>query len=171
MDNISGDPHSDSVQNTLRTDLEKGPSDYDTPHRFTFSGNYALPFGKGMKGPAGYVMRDWEVSSIVTFQSGTPFTPAISVDSANVGATLRRPDRIASGKLENRSIDRYFDVSAFRVPTSFNYGNSGRNILYGPGFKNLDAMVIRNFRLSLPWKEQSNLHFRAEFSISPILRG
>ena len=72
MDNISGDPQSDSVQNALRTDLEKGPSDYDTPHRFTFSGNYALPFGKGMKGPAGYVMRDWEVSSHRYFSIGHP---------------------------------------------------------------------------------------------------
>jgi hypothetical protein len=163
MDNISGDPQSDSVQNGLRTDLEKAPSDYDTPHRFTFSSNYALPLGKGMHGAAGYVLRDWEIATILTFQAGNPFTPSISVDSANVGATLRRPDRIASGTVQNRSIQQYFDVSAFRVPASFNYGNSGRNILYGPGFKNLDAMVMRNFRFNLPRREDVTLQFRAEF--------
>jgi hypothetical protein len=116
-----------------------------------------------MSGPAGYAIRDWELSSIITLQSGTPFTPVIAADTANVGATFRRPDRIASGILEDRSIQRYFDVSAFRLPTPFNYGNSGRNILYGPGFKNLDAMIMRNFRFDLPWRENSNLQFRAEF--------
>ncbi len=163
MDNISGDPQGDNLQNALRTDLEKAPSDFDTPQRFTFSGNYALPFGKGMTGPAGYVVRDWEIGAILTMQSGTPFTPVISADSANVGATARRPDRISSGALEDRSLLRYYDVSAFRVPASFNYGNSGRNILYGPGFNNLDYMVMRNFRFSPHWRENINLQFRAEF--------
>jgi hypothetical protein len=163
MDNISGDPQSDSVQNGLRTDLEKGPSDYDTPHRFTFSGNYALPSGRAITAPIGFLLKDWEVAAILTMQSGTPFTPIISADSANVGATSRRPDRIASGIVENRSLLRYFDSSAFRVPSSFNYGNSGRNILYGPGFKNVDTMVMRNFRFNLPRREGVNLQFRAEF--------
>jgi hypothetical protein len=127
------------------------------------SGNYALPFGKAMKGPVSYAARDWEIGSILTLQSGAPFTPAISADSANVGATARRPDRLQDGRLDNRTLDRYYDVSAFRVPGPFTYGNSSRNILYGPGFKNLDFMVARNFRFSPHWRENLNLQFRAEF--------
>jgi hypothetical protein len=163
IDNISGDPQGDSVQNALRTDLEKGPSDFDRRQRLTVSGNYALPFGKATKGPVGYAARDWEIGSILTLQSGAPFTPAISADSANVGATARRPDRLQDGRLDNRTLDRYYDVSAFRVPGPFTYGNSARNILYGPGFKNLDFMVARNFRFNPHWRENLNLQFRAEF--------
>lgn len=162
IDDISGDPQGDSVQNGLRTDLEKGPSDYDRRHRFTLSGNYGLPFGKGMAGPAGYAIRDWELGGILTIQSGTPFTPSISADTANVGATARRPDRLRSGLVDNPTLDRYYDVSAFVVPTPFNYGNSARNILYGPGFTNLDLMVMRNFRFNPHWRENVNLQFRAE---------
>jgi hypothetical protein len=107
-------------------------------------------------------VRDWEVGGILTIQSGGPFTPVISADTANVGATARRPDRLASGVLDNPTLERYYDVSAFRLPAAFTYGNSGRNILYGPGFKNLDSMVMRNFRFSVP-REGMNLQFRAEF--------
>jgi hypothetical protein len=163
IDNISGDPQSDSVQNALRTDLEKGASDFDRRQRFTLSCNYAVPLAKAMAGPAGYVVRDWELGSILTIQSGTPFTPAISADSANVGATARRPDRIASGLVDQPTLSRYYDVSAFVVPASFHYGTSGRNILYGPGFTNLDLMLMRNFRFNPHWRENMNLQFRAEF--------
>jgi len=162
LDNISGDPQGDNVQNALRTDLEKGPSDFNTPHRFTFSSNYLLP-GKGLRGPAGYAFRDWELGTILTFQSGTPFTPVIAADTANVGATARRPDRLRSGLIDGRTLQRYYDVSAFRIPQPFGYGTSGRNILYGPGFKNLDLMLMRSFRFRLPWREDSALQFRSEF--------
>ena len=163
IDNISSDPQGDSVQNARRTDLEKGPSDFDIRQRFTFSSNYALPFGKSARSPAGYLIRDWEIATIVTFQSGSPFTPVISADTANVGATARRPDRIGSGFVENPTLLRFYDVSAFRVPDAFNYGNSARNILSGPPFNNLDFLAMRNFHFNLPWREDVNLQFRAEF--------
>ena len=41
----------------------------------------------------------------------------------------------------------------------FNYGNSARNLLFGPGFFNWDAGVFKNTRLT----ERLNLEFRAEF--------
>ena len=87
----------------------------------------------------------------------------ISADTANVGATARRPDRIASGFVENPTLLRFYDVSAFRVPDAFNYGNSARNILSGPPFNNLDFLAMRNFHFNLPWREDVNLQFRAEF--------
>jgi hypothetical protein len=120
--------------------------------------NYSLPFGKGGSGPLSYLIRDWETGSIITVQSGLPFTPSISTDSANTGTSLR-PDRIASGQLDNRTLARDFDVSAFRVPAPYTFGNSGRNILYGRGFRNWDFIAVRNFRL----REALTLQFRAEF--------
>ena len=81
-------------------------------------------------------MKNWEMGSIVTVQSGLPFTPSIATDPANTG-TSRRPDRIGSGTWRTRTLLRDFDVGAFRVPQAFTYGNSGRNILYGRGFQEL----------------------------------
>ena len=117
-----------------------------------------MPFGKGGHGPVAMLVRDWEAGSIFTVQSGLPFTPSIATDPANTGTSLR-PDRIAAGTVESRTLLRDFDFTAFRVPAAYTYGNSGRNILYGRGFKNWDFIVLRNFRL----REKARLQFRAEF--------
>jgi len=104
------------------------------------------------------VVRDWELGSILTFQSGGPFSPSQNVDSANTGI-VGRPDRIGRGALDQRTLERDFDFSAFAVPGLYRYGTAGRNILYRRGFRNWDLVTLRNFRFT----ERVNLQFRAEF--------
>jgi hypothetical protein len=55
----------------------------------------------------------------------------------------------------------YFNPNAFdcsSVPT-FSFGNSGRNILRGPGRNNFDLSVGRTFTIS----ESKTIEFRSEF--------
>jgi len=52
----------------------------------------------------------------------------------------------------------FFDPLAFRAVTAVRYGNTGRNILRGPGVVNMDLGVFRDFLLT----EQLRLQFRAE---------
>jgi hypothetical protein len=54
----------------------------------------------------------------------------------------------------------YFDPTAFAaVPAGeVRFGTTGRNIVRGPGFFNLDARIFRNFKLS----ERLKLQFGAE---------
>jgi hypothetical protein len=158
IDNLSADVQGYSSQDPNNNNAEKGPSDFDVRHRWVTSINYALPFGKQGSSIFSHVVRDWELGSIYTMQSGLPFTPSISTDPANTG-TSRRPDRIGTGELATRTLSRDFDVSAFRVPAAYTYGNSGRNILYGRGFTNWDFIIVRNFHI----KEPIVLQFRAEF--------
>jgi hypothetical protein len=92
-------------------------------------------------------------------QSGSPFTPTLSFDNANAGTTSR-PNRVCSGELSNHTLSRYFDTSCFVAPAQYVFGNSGRNILYGPGVNNVDLGIHRVFRI--PGREGMNLEFRAE---------
>jgi hypothetical protein len=55
---------------------------------------------------------------------------------------------------------RRFDASAFVAPAQFVFGNSGRNILRGPGTKQLDLSLFKSFALSE--KGDRRLQFRAE---------
>ena len=158
IDNLSGDNQGFSSQDPNNNNAEKAASDYDVKHRFVNSLNYALPFGRGSSRAVAGVVRGWEIGSIVTLQSGLPFTPSVGTDPANTGTSLR-PDRLGSGKASDRTLSRDFDTSAFAVPAPFTFGNSGRNILYARSFRNWDFIVVRNFAL----RENLRLQFRAEF--------
>ncbi len=158
IDNLSSDVQGFSSQDPNNNNGEKGVSDYDVKHRWVTSFNYQVPFAQAQNRWVSWLAGGWEIGSIFTVQSGLPFTPSISTDQANTGTSLR-PNRLASGALSDPTIRRWFDVSAFAVPALYTYGNSGRNILYGPGFFNWDAVLMRNF----PIRERLRLQFRGEF--------
>ncbi len=71
-----------------------------------------------------------------------------------------RPDRIANGRLDHRTPEKWFDVFAFReVPLgAYRYGNSGRNILDGPGFVALSLGVSKRFQI----RDRDYLQFLCE---------
>jgi hypothetical protein len=109
----------------------------------------------------------WQVAGILTLRSGIPFTVTTSGGITNAGGS-DRPNRIGDGTLssDQRSIDRWFDLSAFKVQPQYTYGNSGRNILFGPGLTNIDFLLGKSF----PLGEKRRMQFRAEsfnFSNTP----
>ncbi|HWQ55251.1 MAG TPA: TonB-dependent receptor [Bryobacteraceae bacterium] len=158
IDNLSGDVQGAATQDPRNTQLEKGPSDFDVKHRFVWSGNYGLPFGRGGKSILARVVKDWEIGSIITLQSGLPYSPSMNTDTANTGI-VGRPDRIGRGTLDNPTLERDFDTAAFKVPALYTYGNASRNMLYRRGTRNWDMVAMRNFRFTERW----NLQFRGEF--------
>ncbi len=150
-------------QDPLNRRADRGNSPFDIRHRLTIAWNYSLPFGKGRRwlsngGAAEYVLGGWQINGINTFQTGLPFTPTANTSTLNTG-TGSRPNRIGNGTLSNPTIDRWFDTAAFTTPAQFSYGNSGRNILYGPGRVNFDFSLFKEFRLV----EAVKLQFRTEF--------
>jgi hypothetical protein len=147
---------------------DRGSSPFDIRHRLTIAWNYSLPIGKGRKwlGQGGsvaydladYILGGWQINGISTFQTGLPFTPTANSATVNTG-TGSRPDRIGDGELSDPTVDRWFDPLAFRTPAQFTYGNSGRNILYGPGRVNFDFSLFKEFHIT----EEVKLQFRTEF--------
>jgi hypothetical protein len=158
LDNLSSDVQGFSAQDPHNNNGEKGPSDYDQRHRWVTSLVYAIPLAAGRHDLLGRIAHGWEAGSIVTWQTNTPYTPGITSDPANTGNS-KRPNRLASGSLPDPSINLWFNPAAFAVPAAFTYGNSGRNILYGPRRINWDALAMRNFQI----KDRLRLQFRGEF--------
>ncbi|PYV10966.1 MAG: hypothetical protein DMG07_20285 [Acidobacteria bacterium] len=79
-------------------------------------------------------------------------------DPQNSG-TRNRGNRIGSGQLDQPTVDRWFDELAFVASAPGIYGNTGRNVLFGPGLGNLDFILAKRFRM--PWREHL-LQFRFE---------
>jgi hypothetical protein len=145
-------------QNVRNLAAEKGSSNFDVRQRIVFSSFYRLPFGK-RAGFSSYLTRDWQLSGVFSAQTGQPFTATLSTDPSGTGATAR-PNRIADGNLptDQRTRTHWFDTSAFAAATCICFGNSGRGILRGPGFMNLDFSILRDFRFA----ERFRVQFRAE---------
>jgi TonB dependent receptor len=130
--------------NSYDLEYNRGPANYDVTHVFTATGIYTLPFARGRK------LGGWQMSGLLLARSGYPFTVFQSQNSqstitAAIPGMLYRPDRIASGRVDAPTIDRWFDTGAFRAtsePTA-EFGDAGRNILRGPGQFTIDAALVK----------------------------
>jgi len=146
------------------TARERAIAAFDIPHNFAGSFGYELPIGHGKKfldgasGPVNAVLGGWQVQGIVVLRTGRPFTPTIGADRANIGIGGQRPNRLGSGELDNPTVERWFDTSAFVLPAQFTYGNSGGNILREDSYKSFDFSLFKQFRIT----ERTLLQFRAE---------
>lgn len=152
----------DNVQNSYNLKAQRGPSDNNIPLRFVLSGIWDAPFGRGRRfantGLWSALVGSWEAGGIFQAQSGLPFTPVLSFNNTNTG-DVSWPNRVCSGSLSHPTVQEFVDISCFQVPPSFTFGNSGRNVLTGPGSAGLDFSLHRVFRL--PW-ENSSMEFRVE---------
>ena len=156
-----------SRQNFYNLEAERGNGDSDLRNRFVLSAVWQIPFGQGRKfgssaaRPVDWIAGGWQVNTISSIYSGLPFTPTSSVNTLNTGGG-QRPNRISSGALpiDQRTIQRWFDVTAFQTPGLYQYGNSGRNILFGPGTVQFDIALAKSFFFSSD--RARNLEFRAE---------
>ncbi len=139
---------------------ERGNSIIDLRHRLTASYLWELPFGKGRTwmnrgGIANAVLGGWQINGIFVAQTGQPFSPVLQTSTTN--GTGSRPD-VRGPVTYPKTLQRWFDPSAFGNPAPFTYGNAGRNILFGPGRTNWDASLFKNFEI----REGTRFEFRAE---------
>ena len=166
LDDYSGDPTGTSDVTVVPGNQAPGflnnyaTSDFDRRQRFVFSGIYDLPkFYKGSSAVARQAVNGWELASIVTLQSGTPFS-VLTNDTAFVQAradSVPNCNPVESGSVQSR-LGKYFNPACFAAATT-DFGNTGRNILRGPNQRNVDISVIKYF----PVTEKMNLEFRSEF--------
>ncbi|MBS1829664.1 MAG: TonB-dependent receptor, partial [Acidobacteria bacterium] len=138
---------------------------FDRTQNFQFYGNYELPFGKGKKmatdGVLSVLAGGWQVNWILSRMSGTPFTVGTSGTSVNAPGNTQTADQVKDtvAILGGHGVgSSYFDPLAFKAVTDVRFGNTGRNILRGPGFFNIDASLFRNFRMT----ERFGLQIRGE---------
>jgi hypothetical protein len=158
------------VSNPLNLAADKGLATFDVRHVGVINVLYALPFGQGQQfahnfnGLANGIVSGWSVASIITAQTGFPFTPQLSYNPSNSGDT-RNPVRPFlnpnfSGSVILGKPDQWFNPNAFIAPpaTSGFYGNVGRDMYIGPGLATWDFSALKDTKI----RERLNLQFRAE---------
>jgi hypothetical protein len=173
IDNSSSFLESEGDDNTPQDSsniaAERGLSNFDLRHRFSGSFIYDLPFGAGQHWPtherwAGALLSGWQVSGILTLQTGRPFTPRLSTDNSNTGNVggffaHDRPNVVGNPIVENPTPEQFFNTAAFAIPPRYTFGNAGRNVLIGPGLSSLDVAFLKNIKVH----QEQTLQFRTEF--------
>ena len=149
------------MNNMLNLENPYGPllwnRDFFAKHRVVLNTVWDLPFGKGrrflgnMPGVANEALGGWRLVWVTYLQTGQYFSPTFSgSDPSNTNTRGGFPDRICNGNLptERRSIDRWFDAACFAAPPAGRFGNSGANILEGPGIQAHNLTLLKRFAIT-----------------------
>ncbi len=154
------------LQNRYDMRGERSISADDQGHRLVVSYTYDLPWGRGRKywngpGVAPKILGGWQVGGITLMRSGLPFGIDTASNTTGSLGGRQRANRVGDGRLsrDERTLDRFFNISAFVPPAQFTFGNSPRNVLRAPGRVNFDFLLAKSF----PLRESMSLDFRAEF--------
>ena len=163
-----GEPALASNPFDLRAD--RGLANFDVRNVGGVSAIYALPFGHGRRwlaneqGVVNALASGWSFATVVTLQSGFPFTPQLSYNPSNNGDT-RNPVRpfvnpFFTGPVILGNPNQWFNPAAFLAPpvNSGFYGNLGRDTLIGPGLATWDVSLLKDTSI----RERLNLQLRAE---------
>lgn len=145
-----------TLENAYNRSGWRGDSRYVPRHRLVSSLIWELPVGRGKRllnrpGAFNWVLGGWQTSATYIAQTGEYFTPTFSgADTSNTNVIGGVADRIGNGNLpdDQRTIDRWFDPSAFAVPPNGRFGNAGRGVLIGPGRQALSLGLFKRFRVT-----------------------
>jgi hypothetical protein len=144
------------AQNDQDLDAEWGLSSFDRRHQVSADLSLELPFGPNRRwlnngGMRAALLENWRASASFTWQSGTPYTPRVQAAASDVArgtsGTLRADYNGEAIRVNDPSIDLFFNTAAFSVPATGAFGNASRNMIIGPGSRQLDAQFARDIRL------------------------
>ena len=174
-----------SPQNPFDYHPEKGPSSFDATTSFGISAaqNLHLDHVALLRYAGGGITSGWELLSIASISSGSPFTVYSGIQQTGAGSNgVDRPDQIASPRLStarkvredyfgegvNNAADFFsipIHVSGGTGPNQGRFGTLGRNTFRGPAFYDLDLAAIKDtpFGERKSGAELVDLQFRAEF--------
>lgn len=145
-------------QDPRNTRLDKGLADFDARHRMVFSWIYELPIRAS--GWSSKIVRGWQISTTGSFQSGNPWQPVLSTDNSGSGELNDRPNLVGD-PAGPKTVGQWVNPAAFALPPRGQFGNTGRNILTGPKYADIDLGFFKNTYFGK--EDRFRAQLRAEF--------
>jgi hypothetical protein len=147
--------------------FDHGPSDDDLTNAIKFSGLYQLPHAN-VGGLAGRLVNGWQLTSILSWHSGFPFSvfsghdnsfSSVGEDRADLTVSNVHMASLDPGRPHGQLVNEWFNTSVFAPNAVGTFGNGGKNFLRAPGFFNTDLGLLKDTKIS----ERVSAQFRAEF--------
>ncbi len=147
-----------------RHQFDYGPSDFDRAHILSVSYVWQLPALAHSGAVVHRLLGDWELSGIVTAQSGAPLTVTAAGGPSQTGLGGERAvvtgAPYGAGACGNTApCVNYLVPSAFTPPAIGTFGTLGKGALRGPDLFDWDIGIFKN----IPIREHLRAQFRAEF--------
>ena len=144
------------AQNDKDLASEWALSSFDRRHQLSGDVSIELPFGPNRRwlkngGLLAGIVGEWTASATMTLQSGTPFTARVIGAASDVlrgtNGSLRADYLGGPFQLANPTVDEFFNAAAFAAPAAGQFGDSSRNMIVGPGARQLNGQLTRDVRL------------------------
>jgi hypothetical protein len=148
---VGGGFYIGGIQDIYNLQAERAVSGFDIPHRFVQTVLYDLPYFKGTHGFTKLLIDGWQVSTIVTAQSGFGAPIDYGVDTTGTGVGSRPDSTGLPPNLpgDQRTWNRWFNTDAFARPPAGRFGTSPRTTAVRlPGLLNCDFSVNKTFAVN-----------------------
>jgi hypothetical protein len=155
------------VQDWYNLTNERSVSPFDQTQSLVISHIWDLPFGPGhARGPqggfAGKILGGWQMQGISSFQNGPPLGITQGNNATFSQGGGQRPNRTsADPRIDNPTVDRWFNTDSFFAPPAYTFGDGPRTIgnLRGDGTVQFDLAFAKKTSVT----ERTALEFRTEF--------
>ena len=166
--------------------LDRGSSDFDARHRFAAHWIWQIPLGRNSQDwKTRYLLGGWEISGLLSYQTGQPFTindsgvpdlspgsstrPRLTGTSPRAGSLV--PDAVSPNSFLYLPINQVYDASGACIADTVPFGCEisvngpfdgilSRNTFRQPGTYYQNTALLKSILLP---KEGMKLQFRAEF--------
>jgi hypothetical protein len=161
--NIGAGSYVGPLQDYMNLSSARSYAIFDIAHRLSTAVIYDLPlFRSSSQRVLRALLGGWQISTIVTEQTGFAATPTGGSDTTGTGVVSRLNAVLGQDPMlprDERTRARWFNTAAFAAPVSGSWGNVARNPLHLPGLNQVDASASKNFAIS----EHHRVQFRADF--------
>jgi hypothetical protein len=154
-----------AIHNPFNLRSTYAPADYDVPQAFKVSYAWAIPWFASGHGVRDRVIGGWTLSGVLIAQSGLPESILSGRDNSLTGYGQDYADvvgtwQLPGGRSRGQQLAEWFNTKAFTVNALGTFGDTGRNIVRGPGGRFWDMSFFRDF----PLTERLKLQYRFDGS-------
>jgi hypothetical protein len=142
------------IENTYNRRRDRG-NVYSVPrHQWMNQALYELPLGTGK------LRGGWQLNALLNLNTGNWLTPGFTgVDTPNVNISGGRPDVAKTSVSMPKTLDMWYDKTAFGIPANGKWGNAGRGIIQGPGYAIFNLGLTKSVR----FEKLGSVQFTASF--------
>lgn len=145
------------IQDVYHPGNDYGSSNINVPQSLGVSAVWDLPWYRKVGGIRELALGGWQFSDITTVQSGFSHDAGLSISNPGLAT---RPDKVPGASIGGpKTVNEWFNTSAFTAPQYGYFGNAGPGTILGPGTINFDLAINKDFHIG----EHLTSQLRGEF--------